>query len=273
MIRLKHTKSNLAGRMYLLFGYLFLYLPIIAVAVYSFNSAERGILWQGCTLRWYKELLINHSLMKVTMHSLGLGFLAACIATILGTIIATAVFRYRFLARQALYNMCNVLILTPEIVIAVFLLLLYTVIDIPFGFWTLLIAHVALGVPFVTITVFGQVSSLDRNLIEAATDLGASDWMIWWHLLIPLLWPSIVVGWILSFTLSMDDFMVSYFVGGPEFSILPSKIYSMARFGVRPEINALCTMVSLLAVVAILISYHFLHRRKTQTSKFGAKFY
>ncbi len=253
--------SRIIGYSYLLFGYFVLYLPIVLIAVYSFNSAERGTLWCGFTLRWYQELFTNHGLMTVTWHSFVLGFLAAGLATVLGTVIATAVFRYRFLARQALYNMSNVLILMPEIIVAVFLLLLYTIIDMSLGFWSLLIAHVALGVPFVTITVFGRVVVLDSNLIEAATDLGASDWIIWRYVLLPLLWPAIAVGWILSFTLSMDDFMVSYFVGGPNFNILPSKIYSMARFGVRPEINALCTLILLFAVIAILLSYYFLNRK------------
>lgn len=245
-------------------GYLILYLPILGIMIYSFNSAERGVAWQGFSLKWYVALFHSPSIFSAAGHSMMLGLSAATIATILGTVIAITIFRYRFRARQVMYNMNNVLMLIPEIIIAVFLLLIYTLFQVPLGFWSLVVAHVAISVPFVVTIILSQTGSLDYAMIEAAMDLGASDFVIWRRILVPFFGPAIMVGWIIAFTLSVDDIIVSYFVSGPAFNILPFKIYSMIRTGIKPEINALSSLMMLFTWCLVLLGYYVFKVKKVR---------
>ena len=235
--------------------YLFMYLPIMVVVAFSFNDAKRSLVWQGFTLKWYQELLHNVSLWQVAWHSVILGALAATTAAVIGTLIAVSLFRYRFIGRRVIRNSSMVLILVPEIVMAVSLLSLYNFFGISLGFVTLFIAHVVLCMPFVVTVVYSRITTLDRLVFEAAKDLGATDLIIFTKITIPLLWPAIISGWLLSFTLSLDDVIISYFVSGPSFDILPLKIYSMVRLGVKPEVNALCTLMLMVTLVAVIVSY------------------
>lgn len=242
--------------------YLFLYLPIAVVIVFSFNNAKHSLVWQGFTLKWYAALFHNSDLLLVAWHSLVLGLLAATIATIIGTLTAVSLFRYHFFGKKVLHALIFILILTPEIVIAISLLLLYSFLKIPLGFWTLLLAHTALCVPFVAVTVYSRVTTLDTDIFEAAMDLGATDFTIFRKITLPLLLPAIASGWLLSFTLSLDDVIISYFVSGPTFDILPLKIYSMVRLGVKPEVNALCTLMLAFTLGAVITSYQSIFKGK-----------
>jgi spermidine/putrescine transport system permease protein len=242
--------------------YLFLYLPIAIVIVFSFNNAKHSLVWQGFTFKWYASLFNDSALLRVTWHSLVLGVLAATAATIIGTITSVSLFRYRFLGRKILHGLIFILILTPEIVTAISLLLLYSFVKIPLGFWTLLLAHTALCVPFVAVTVYSRITTLDIDIFEAAMDLGATDFTIFRKIIIPLLLPAIASGWLLSFTLSLDDVIISYFVSGPSFDILPLKIYSMVRLGVKPEVNALCTLMLAFTLIAVITSYQSIFKKK-----------
>lgn len=242
--------------------YLFLYLPIAVVVAFSFNSASRSLLWKGFTLHWYNELFHDHDLLIVTLHSLGLGLLSATIATIIGTLTAVSLFRYRFAGRKVLRGMIFALILIPEIVMGISLLLLYSFLHIPLGFWSLLLGHIALCIPFVTITVYSRIITVDTAIFEAAKDLGANDIIIFTRIIIPLLFPAIAAGWLLSFTLSLDDVILSYFVSGPTFDILPLKIYSMVRLGIKPEINALCTLLLGLTIFMVFTAQALLRKKR-----------
>ena len=144
---------------------------------------------------------------------------------------------------------------------AISLLLLYSFIKIPLGFWTLLLAHITLCIPFVAVTVYARATTLDTDIFEAAMDLGATDFTIFRKIIVPLLAPAIISGWLLSFTLSLDDVMISYFVTGPTFDILPLKIYSMVRMGVKPEVNALCTLLLALTLLIVIISYQSIFKK------------
>lgn len=247
---------------YPIFIYLFLYLPILVVITLSFNSASRSLIWKGFTFDWYVQLFQDSELLIVAFHSLIIGVLAASIATALGTLISVSLFRYRFLGRQFLHGLIFILILLPEIVMGISLLLLYSVLKIPLGFWSLLMAHIALCVPFVAVTVNSRISALDEDIFEAARDLGASDVIIFGKIIIPLLFPAIVAGWLLSFTLSLDDVITSYFVAGPGFEILPLRIYSMVRLGIKPEINALCTILLLMTLSFVITAQIFLRKKQ-----------
>ena len=238
---------------YLILIYLFLYIPILVLIIYSFNNSSFSLLWKGFTLQWYQNLLQNTDLQIVALHSLTIAMLSATIATIVGTIAAVSFYRYKFFGKQLLHSLLFILIVSPDIVTGISLLILFSAIKMPLGFWSLLLSHITFCIPFVTTTVYSRLIGSDKNLIEAAKDLGATDSTIFTKILVPLLWPAIIASWLLSFTLSMDDVIISFFVTGPEFDILPLKIFSMVRVGVTPEINALCSVMFIITIIIVLI--------------------
>jgi spermidine/putrescine transport system permease protein len=254
---------NLFGKyFYTICVYIFLYLPIVAVIVFSFNNASHSLVWQGFTTKWYSALFHDEALLRVAGHSFLLAILAATSATIIGALAAVSLLRYRFFGKKILNALIFILILSPEIVMAISLLLLYSFLKIPLGFWTLLLAHITLCIPFVIVTVYARATTLDSHIFEAAMDLGATDFTIFRKITVPLLAPAIISGWLLSFTLSLDDVIISYFVTGPTFDILPLKIYSMVRLGIKPEVNALCSLLLAFTLLVVLISYQSIYKKK-----------
>lgn len=248
--------------LYLCAIYFFLYCPLFILVVYSFNDTQYSLLWQGFTWTWYQELFSDASLWLATWHSVFLGFTAATIATIIGMMTAVSLYRYSFAGKKLLNSLVFILILSPEIVTGASLLILFALLlQFSLGFWTLLLAHIAFCIPFVIVTVLSRLVSVDKNIFEAAKDLGANDWQIVMRIIIPLLWPALISGWLLSFTLSLDDVIISYFVAGPEFEILPLKIYSMVRSGIKPEINALCTVLFGITLTLTVVSQLALKKR------------
>jgi spermidine/putrescine transport system permease protein len=246
---------------YLTAIYLFFYIPIIILIVYSFNSAQYSLLWHGFSLRWYQELFSDSDLWISVMHSLLLGISAATVAMCMGGLTAITLYRYDFFGRRLLYGLIFILILSPDIVMGISLLILFSLLKVTLGFWSLLLAHITFCIPFVVVTVYSRIISFDEYIFEAAKDLGAKDSVILTRIILPLLWPALFAGWLLSFTLSIDDVIISYFVAGPDFEILPLKIYSMVRLGVKPEINALCTVTFGLTLLLIVISQLMLRRK------------
>ncbi len=254
--------KQLGRGFYVSLVYLLLYLPIAVVVLFSFNNTNRALAWNGFTLKWYHDLLSDAGLIEVAWHSVLLGIATATAAAILGTIIAVTLFRYKFFGRKLLHGINFMLVLLPEIVIAVAMLLFYNFLNIQLGFNSLLLAHTSLCVPFVVVTVHSSLADIDRSIFEAARDLGASDYTIFTRILVPLLMPAIMAGWLLSFTLSLDNIIISYFVSGPSFDILPLKIFAMVKLGVKPEVNALCSIMLLLTFITIFIGYrHFFTKR------------
>jgi spermidine/putrescine transport system permease protein len=241
--------------------YLFLYLPMAILIAYSFNAATYSTEWQGFTLDWYRKLFDDSSLWEVSFNSLLVAVFSASLATMFGTIATVGLYRYRFLGRNLLYGLTTILITSPDIVMAISLLILFVSLNIPLGFLSLLLSHITFCIPFVIVTVYGRFSGFDQNILEAAKDLGASDLQAFRLILLPLLMPAILAGWLLSFTLSLDDVIISFFVTGPGFEILPLKIYSMVRMGVKPEINALCTIMFGLTLLMVMAA-HFIQKEK-----------
>ncbi len=247
---------------YCAFIYAFLYIPIIILVIYSFNNAEYSLVWHGFTLEWYRHLWQDNDLQLVTMHSLAVGVLAASTATLLGTIAAVSLYRYQFFGKKILHSLLFILIVSPDIVMAISLLILFSALKINLGFWTLLLSHITFCLPFVAVTVYGRLIGFDKNIFEAARDLGAHDFTIFRKIIVPLLWPAIIAGWLLSFTLSLDDVIISFFVTGPEYNILPLQIFSMVRLGVKPEINALCTVLFVITLFIVCVSQLALSKNK-----------
>ncbi len=248
---------------YLVAVYLFLYAPILVLISYSFNDSSYSLVWKGFTLRWYQSLAENTDLQLVALNSLLIGLFAATGATAIGTLAAVCLYQYQFFGKKLLHGLIFILIISPDIVIGISLLILFSTLKISLGFWTLLLSHITFCIPFVAVTVYSRLSGQDKNLFEAAKDLGATEGVIFRRILLPLLSPAIIAGWLLSFSLSMDDVMISFFVTGPEFDILPLKIFSLVRVGVKPEINALCSVLFGLTLILVL-TYQFLIGKKQQ---------
>ncbi|HYF97872.1 MAG TPA: ABC transporter permease subunit [Coxiellaceae bacterium] len=248
--------------LYLNLLYLFLYLPLFVVIIFSFNSASHSLLWHGFSWRWYGQLLDDFDLAVVASHSVLVGVLAASLATGIGTLASVSLASYQFKAKKILTKALFMLIIIPDLVLGISLLLLFRLLEIPAGFWTLLIAHTTFCLPFASITVTSRMNLLNKNLIEAARDLGAHDFRIFRRIIVPLLWPAIVASWLLCFTLSLDDVVISYFVSGPNYEILPLTIFSMVKLGVNPEVNALCSIMLVLSLVIVVLAQRALSKKQ-----------
>ena len=253
--------GNIAAKGYLGLIYTMLYLPIIVLVVMSFNKSKIGYNWGGFSLKWYESLLNNQAMLDAFWHSIVLGLVAATVSTIIGTLTALALHRYDFRGKGLLNGLLFVLMMSPEIVLAISLLALFLLIGLQLGFVSLLLAHITFCLPFVVITVFARLSSLDERLMEAARDLGASESTMIRTVLIPVIFPAVMAGWLLAFTLSLDDVVVSTFVTGPSYEILPLRIYSMVRVGLKPEVNAIGTILLVASLILVVISQLLLRRR------------
>jgi len=254
---------NRLGRgFYLTLVYLFLYLPILVVVWFSFNNTRYSLIWHGFTWQWYKALWADNDLIHVAINSLIVGISAATIASFWGAVAAVSLFRYRLWGKSFLHGLLFIMIIIPDIVTAIALLLLFRFLHFQLGFWTLLLAHITFCMPFVFVTVNSRLHGMDKYIIEAARDLGAKEHTIFFRVLIPLMFPALLSGWLLSFTLSLDDVIISYFVTGPTFEILPLKIYSMVRLGVSPEINALSSILFAFTLF-VVVTTQLLMRKKT----------
>jgi len=241
--------------LYLASVYLFLYIPILILVIYSFNDSKYSTNWQGFTLSWYTQLIADGPLMEAFVNSLVIAFASSVSATILGTLGAFAFYRYRFPGRKVMYTFIYIVMMSPDIVMGISLLMFFIILGMETGALTLLLAHITFCLPFVVVTVFSRISGFDRNIIDVAKDLGATELQMFRHIMLPMLMPAIIAGWLLSFTLSLDDVVVSFFTTGPYFEILPLKIYSMVRLGIKPEINALSAVMFLLSLITVTVAH------------------
>lgn len=234
--------------------YAYLYIPILILIVNSFNNARFGLNWGGFTTKWYQQLLNNDSLIQAAWHSITIAVLSASIATVIGFLTAVALYRYRFRGKSFVSGMLFIVMMSPDIVMAVSLLALFVILGGALGFWSLLFSHITFCLPFIVITVYSRLKGFDAKMLEAARDLGATELTILRKIILPIAMPAVVAGWLLSFTLSMDDVVVSSFVTGPSYEILPIKIYSMVKTGISPEINALATFMLTLTLILVVAS-------------------
>ncbi|MDC9622401.1 spermidine/putrescine ABC transporter permease PotC [Xenorhabdus sp. XENO-7] len=242
--------------------YAYLYIPIVILIVSSFNQSRFGISWQGFTTEWYSLLFNNDSLLQAAGHSLTMAVTSATFATLIGSLTAVALYRYSFRGKKFVSGMLFVVMMSPDIVMAISLLVLFMLLGVSLGFWSLLFSHITFCLPFVVVTVYSRLKDFDVKMLEAARDLGAGELTILRKIILPLAMPAVMAGWLLSFTLSMDDVVVSSFVTGPSYEILPLKIYSMVKVGVSPEVNALATILLVMSLILVLFS-QFIMRDRT----------
>ena len=246
--------SRLLRNAFMFVVYAYLYIPIIILVTNSFNEDRYGLSWKGFSWNWYERLFNNDTLIQAAFHSVTIAFFAATLATIVGGLTAIALYRYRFRGKQAVSGMLFIVMMSPDIVMAVSLLALFMVVGISLGFWSLLLAHVTFCLPYVTVTIFSRLNGFDSRMLEAAKDLGASEVTILRKIILPLALPAVVSGWLLSFTISLDDVVVSSFVSGVSYEILPLRIFSLVKTGVTPEVNALATIMIVLSLALVVLS-------------------
>lgn len=240
-------------RLYLIAIYVLLYCPILVLILYSINNTRYSLQWHGFSWRWYHELFHDHGLWTAFFHSILLGVAAAGIATLMSLFACVNLFLTQR-KQHAFQIMLLILIVVPDLVFGVALLIFFNLSGTPLGFLSLLIAHITFCIPFIVFIIQNRLKTLDRNLFLSALDLGASRLTALTRILLPLLWPAVLSALLLSFTLSFDDVIISYFVAGPDFTILPLTIYSLVRAGVTPELNALCTITFFISMILVIIA-------------------
>jgi putrescine transport system permease protein len=247
----------------LLFGFVFLYAPIALLILFSFNSGRLVTVWSGFSTRWYGELLRNEQILDAALVSLQIGAINATVATILGTLTAFAMNRFgNFRGRTLFTGLSTAPLVMPDVITGLAMLLLFVGLGWARGMSTITIAHITFSLAFVAVIVRARIASLDMSLEEAAMDLGARPLKTFMVIVVPLLAPALVSGWLLAFTLSLDDLVIASFVSGPGASTLPMVVFSKVRLGVSPEINALGTIIVLVVTICILIAAAIFQRQE-----------
>ena len=261
-------------RLWLLAVFFFLYAPLLALIVFSFNDSKRTVVWQGFTTKYYAKLFHNNDLMVAFGNSLTIALVATLISLVLGTLAAVMLWRFDFKGKAVTEGVMSLPIVVPEICMGVAMLVFFTRVIPwpnnlvwPLSLGAIIIAHVTFCFPFVTMVVRARLASFNKEQEEAARDLGANDWQAFRDILIPHMKPALLAGALLAFTLSLDDFVITFFTSGPNTVTFPVKVYSMVRFSVTPEVNAASTMLILLTVV--LMAVMMAVQRKTEPKAKG----
>ena len=252
-------------------GLAFLYLPIAILVIYSFNASRLVTVWAGWSTRWYAELWQDESLLEAAWVSIRVVVLSASAATVLGTLAALSLVRMgRFRGLLPFSAMIYAPLILPEVITGLSLLLLFVALGVDRGFWTIVIAHTTLTMGFVTVIVQARLLGFDRSLEEAAMDLGAPPATTFFAITLPLIAPAVVAGWMLAFTLSLDDLVLASFTTGPGATTLPIRIYSDVRLGVKPSINAVCTLMIAVVALSVIVASLLMKLRDAEPKMPGA---
>jgi putrescine transport system permease protein len=258
----------------LAFGYAFLYIPLLSVMFYSFNDSRLATVWGGFSTRWYGELFKNEQILDAALLSLRIAVTAATLATVFGTMAGLALTRFgKFRGRTLFSGMITAPLVMPEVITGLSLLLLFVSLQqfigwpAQRGFMTISIAHTTFAMAFVTVIVQSRLSGMDQSLEEAAMDLGGKPLRVLFDITLPLIAPAMIAGWLLAFTLSLDDLVIASFVSGPGSSTLPMVIFSKVKLGVTPDINALATLIILFVSVSVILAFLAARRAQRQTEK------
>jgi spermidine/putrescine transport system permease protein len=246
-------------RLWLAATFLFLYAPIVILILFSFNDSRRNIVWRGFTLDYYEKAWGNASLIEAFANSLVIGLISTALSTVIGGLLALALWRFRFPGKPVLEGAIALPIVIPEICMGVALMAFFVrtgwpTLDWPLSLGPIIAGHVAFSFPFVAVVVRARMAGFDRALEEASKDLGAGEWQTFWHIILPYMKPGLVAGALLAMTLSLDDFVITFFTSGPETLTFPVKVYSMVRFGATPEVNAASTILIVVTVLLTLIA-------------------
>lgn len=265
-------KVSSFGKTFLTLGFIFLYLPILILIIFSFNESKLVTVWGGFSTKWYGELLHDKQMLGAAWMSFKIAFLAASSAVVIGTMAAIIMVRMgHFKGKVAFTSMITAPLVMPEVITGLSLLLLFVAMAQTLG-WpagrgmlTIWIAHVTFCTAFVAVVVSSRLREMDVSLEEAACDLGAPPWKVFFVITLPIIAPALIAGWLLAFTLSLDDLVIASFVSGPGSTTLPMVVYSSVRLGISPKINALATIIVLLASTGVLTAWWFARRAETQS--------
>lgn len=256
-------------RFYIFGLFVFLYAPIVVLAIYSFNSARSRGSWDGFTFRWYIELFQDRQIMTSLYYSLVIAGLSSIVATFVGTLAAFGIHNMKNIPRTMVMNLTYLPVLNPDIVTGISFMLLFIFIQLRLGFLTLLLSHITFNIPYVILSVLPRIKQLNKNLYEAALDLGATPALAFRRVILPEIRPGVITGLLLAFTLSLDDFVVSFFTTGSGVSNLSIIIYSMARRGINPKINALSTLMFISVLTLLIIVNVLMSRQRSVKTKEG----
>ena len=236
-------------------GFAFLYIPMLILIIYSFNESKLVTVWAGFSTKWYGELMQNEAFLDAAWVTLKVGFFSSTIATVLGTMAAFVLVRSgRFLGRTLFSGMIYAPLVMPEVITGLSLLLLFISIGMDRGVTTIVLAHATFSMCYVSVVVSSRMASFDQSLEEAAYDLGCTGWDAFKSVTLPIIAPAVISGWLLAFTLSLDDLVIASFTSGPSSTTLPIKIFSSVRLGVTPEINALSTIIIGLVTIGVIVA-------------------
>lgn len=258
----------------LVFGYAFLYLPIASLIVYSFNASRLVTVWGGFSTRWYVELLHNEQMLSAAWLSLRIAAMNATAAVVLGTLAGLALARFgRFRGRTLLSAMVSAPLVMPDVILGLSSLLLFVAMEQLVG-WpegrgvgTITLAHITFSTAYVTVVVQSRLAQMDVSIEEAAMDLGAHPWKVFLVITLPVIAPALTAGWLLAFTLSLDDLVIASFVSGPGSTTLPMVVYSSVRLGVSPQINALATIIVGVVTLGIVAAGWLMHRQESRRAR------
>lgn len=242
------------SKVFLVLIMLLIYLPIAVVVVYSFNGSKISSVWSGLSLEWYRQLFDDVDMFVALKNSLVLATLSSVLSGIIGTLGAVGIRRSKMRAESSVEYLTMLPIMIPEIILGMLFMAFFSMLGMPFGMGTLVIAHSTFCIPYIYTVVKGRLSGIDINVQEAARDLGAKEYQVILNIVLPQLMPAVISGMLLAFAMSLDDVIISIFVTGVNTNILPIKIYSQLKTGVTPEINALCTLMLLVTIVILLLS-------------------
>jgi putrescine transport system permease protein len=249
-------------------GLAFLYIPILLLILYSFNASRMVTVWGGFSTEWYVSLLSNEELLDAAWVTLRVALVTATAATVLGTLAAVTLVRYaRFPGRTLFSGMVYAPLVMPDVITGLSLLLLFVAMGFARGFWTIVLAHITFAMCFVAVVVQSRLVTFDRSLEEAAQDLGCPPFKTFMLITLPIILPAVVAGWMLAFTLSLDDLVIASFTSGPGATTLPMKIYSQVRLGVTPEINAISTILVGLVAIGVVAASIVTKRREVERQR------
>ena len=240
--------------LYLVLVFALLYLPIVTLMAFSFNESKLNAVWTGFTFKWYESLLQNEGVLEAARNSFSVALVSTAVSVVIGALTALGLYRYKFRGKGLLDAVLTIPIIIPEIVMGISLLAFFSIVRLPLGRLTLIVAHVTFSVAYVVAVVKARLDGYDKSLEEAAADLGATPLKVFFNVTLPVIMPGVVAGAFLAFTLSLDDVVISFFVAGPQSTTLPLKVFSMVKFGVTPEINALSTIIMFVTLSAVGLS-------------------
>ncbi|HVZ14382.1 MAG TPA: ABC transporter permease subunit [Bauldia sp.] len=259
------SRFNLAS---IILGLAFLYIPIVLLIIYSFNDSKLATVWGGWSVRWYGALINDGAMLDAAWVTLRVALISASVATVLGTMAAVALVRFgRFRSRSLFSGMIYAPLVMPDVITGLSLLLMFVALGVARGFWTIVLAHITFSMCYVAIVIQSRLVTFDKSLEEAAADLGCPPFKTFMVITLPIIAPAVVAGWMLGFTLSLDDLVIASFTTGPGATTLPMRIYSQVRLGVTPEINAVCTILIALVATGVFIAAVVGRRRELERQR------